>query len=136
MGTLDEQIRRASLSFKNRLEPTELADMQCQSLEELEREIDRIQRQQKDRKQMMNFNRIKGFLEAMSQFESTIKVFTNSFDMVAYIWGPIKLLLSVKPAYPSWSNLGLTNNRLPIPGQRRLMSSWMHTKRLENICHL
>jgi hypothetical protein len=96
MGQLEDQFQRTILTFKNRLEPKELVEIQCNSLTELNDVIAQIQRRQRDQKSMMNLNRIKAFLEAMNQFEQTIKVFVNTSDMVAFIWGPIKLLLSVE----------------------------------------
>lgn len=99
MAKLEEQVQKASLKFKNRMEPEQLAEMQCHSLEELEKIIGGVQRQQRDQKRMRNLNRIRAFLEAMHQFEKTIIVFVNTADMVAFIWGPIKLLLSVRPLH-------------------------------------
>lgn len=93
---LEVDFNRTIVSFKNRLEQTELVEVQCGSLAELHGVIDRIQHHQRDQKRMMNLNRIKGFLEAMAQFEQTIKIFTNASDMVAFIWGPIKFLLGVR----------------------------------------
>lgn len=95
-GNLELRFQRTILGFKNRLEPKELVEIQCNSLAELNEVIIHIQRRQRDQKQMMNLNRIKSFLEAMDQFEQTIKVFVNTSNIVAFIWSPIKLLLSVR----------------------------------------
>lgn len=96
MGSLEAEFERTILSFKNRLEQKELVEMECRSLSDLYVVINRIQHQQRDLKKMMNLNRIKSFLEAMAQFEQTIKIFANVNDKVAFIWGPIKFLLDVR----------------------------------------
>jgi molecular chaperone GrpE (heat shock protein) len=92
---LANEINATIRTFKNKLVTKELEELHCGSLSELQVVISRIQHEQRTQKKMMNFNRIKGFLEAMDQFEGTIKVFVNASDYVAFIWGPIKLLLTV-----------------------------------------
>jgi hypothetical protein len=83
-------------NFKKRLNQKELEDFKFATLEDVEREMDRIQREQANRKEMMNMPRIQSFLEAMDQFGKVIEVFLNSSDFVAFVWGPIKFLLQVR----------------------------------------
>ena len=95
MSNLQDGFRRTVTSFKNRLTRDELQQVQCNSLSDLNVIIKRVQYEQLDQKQLMNFTRIQSFLEAMEQFEQVITVFVNVNDIVAYIWGPIKFLLLV-----------------------------------------
>ncbi len=109
MSAFQEGFQRTVKSFKNRLTGDQLQEVECNSLSDLYVTINRIQYQQRDQKQMMNLNRVKSFLEAMGQFEQVIKVFLNVNSLVAFIWGPIKLLLQVSVA----SNLPLYEYRPP-----------------------
>jgi hypothetical protein len=45
--------------------------------------------------EMMNLSRIRSCLEAMDQFGKVIEIFLNVSDAVAFVWGPMKLLLLV-----------------------------------------
>lgn len=44
---------------------------------------------------MVHMKRIESFLEAMEQFGKVIEIFLNATNYLAFIWGPIKLLLLV-----------------------------------------
>jgi transposase-like protein len=95
MSAVQDGFRKTLTGFRNRLTKEQLEDVQCNSLSDLQVLISRIQYEQRDQKQLMNMNRIKAFLEAMEQFEQVIKVFLNTSQFVAFIWGPIKFLLQV-----------------------------------------
>lgn len=43
----------------------------------------------------MQVGKIQGFIEAMEQFGKVIEVFVNSNGILAFVWGPLKLLLLV-----------------------------------------
>jgi beta-phosphoglucomutase-like phosphatase (HAD superfamily) len=82
--------------FKKRLTQNELENFQFATLEDVRREMARIQLEQANRKEMMHMPRIQSFLEAMDQFGKVIEVFLNSSEFVAFVWGPIKFLLQVR----------------------------------------
>ncbi|KAK0665456.1 NACHT domain-containing protein [Cercophora samala] len=79
--------------FQRRLTPEERKQFQVTSLDELKSEILAIQSEQRDRKKQMHLSRIQRFLEAMEQFGKVIEVFVNTNETLAFVWGPIKLLL-------------------------------------------
>ncbi|KAF3057116.1 Vegetative incompatibility protein HET-E-1 [Daldinia childiae] len=84
---------KALAAFRSRLTPSETAQFQVATLDDLKVTILAIQRDQRDRKKMMHMDRISSFLEAMEQFGKVVETFLNISEMLAFIWGPIKLLL-------------------------------------------
>lgn len=88
-------FQRALNNFKSRLKPAEAAKFKATTLDDLKVTILAIQSEQRARKKMMHMGRISSFLEAMEQFGKVIEVFLNISDMLAFIWGPVKLLLLV-----------------------------------------
>ena len=88
-------FERALKSFQARLTSSERAQFNVATLDDLKITILTIQAEQRARKEMMHIGRIQSFLEAMEQFGKVIEVFVNTTDMLAFVWGPIKLLLLV-----------------------------------------
>lgn len=88
-------FQAALRKFEIRLKPEEKAKCKVATLDELKTAVLAIQDEQRRRRELINMRRIQGFLEAMEQFGKVIEVFTNSSEMVAFIWGPMKLLLLV-----------------------------------------
>lgn len=86
---------KALNSFKTRLTASERAQFNVSTLDDLKVTILTIQAEQRQRKKMMHMGRIQSFLEAMEQFGKVIEVFVNTADMLAFVWGPLKLLLLV-----------------------------------------
>jgi hypothetical protein len=90
-----EACRRAIIKFRARLTGKELTEFGNTTYEQLCKDLVRIQKEQESRMEMMNLSRIKSCLEAMHQFGKVIEIFLNVSDAVAFIWGPMKLLLLV-----------------------------------------
>ena len=88
-------FRKTLTSFKNRLTRQELEQIEDTTLEDVRALVKRIQDEQRARKDAMNFNRIAAFLNAMEQLDRVVKIYANASEYVAFIWGPIKLLLQV-----------------------------------------
>ena len=88
-------FQRALSSFQARLTSSERAQFKVATLDDLKVTILAIQAQQRSRKEMMHMGRLGYFLEAMEQFGKVIEVFLNTTNMLAYVWGPMKLLLLV-----------------------------------------
>lgn len=88
-------FQRALKDFESRLKPSEKTQFKATTLDDLKVTILAIQSNQRSRKQMMHMGRIMSFLEAMEQFGKVIEVFLNVTNMLAFIWGPVKLLLVV-----------------------------------------
>ncbi|RKL34624.1 hypothetical protein BFJ72_g9356 [Fusarium proliferatum] len=86
-------FQRALADFQNRLKPAERQQFKVTTLDELKVTILAIQSQQRSRKKMMHMGRLVPFLEAMEQFGKVIEVFLNVSEVLAFVWGPIKLLL-------------------------------------------
>ncbi|KAF7504582.1 hypothetical protein GJ744_002077 [Endocarpon pusillum] len=95
MSVSDDSFRLILSNFKKRLTQKEQDDFEFATLDDVRLEMDRIQREQATRKEMMNMPRIQSFLEAMEQFSKVIEVFLNTSEFVAFIWGPMKFVLQV-----------------------------------------
>ncbi|KEF62317.1 uncharacterized protein A1O9_00289 [Exophiala aquamarina CBS 119918] len=94
---LDELLIR----FKNRLTATELRKFKGTTLQDVKKTLVDIEKRQETQRELRNLTRIRGFLDAMEQFGKVIEVFTNSSNMVAFIWGPLKFLLQMSS---TWAN--------------------------------
>jgi hypothetical protein len=80
-----EALKRAIVEFRNRLTGKDLADFRGTTYVQLCQDIDRIQKDQEGRTQMMNLSRIRSCLEAMHQFSKVIEIFLNVADMLAFV---------------------------------------------------
>jgi hypothetical protein len=96
MASVEDCFRTTLSNFKKRLTQKELDAFSFSTLEDVHKEIDRIQSEQGSQKQMMNMTRLQSFLEAMDQFGQVIEVFSNASLFVAFIWGPVKFILQVR----------------------------------------
>jgi hypothetical protein len=98
MASIEDTFRATLSNFKKRLTSKEQDDFSFSTLEDVRKEIARIQSEQGSQKMMMNMTRLQSFLEAMDQFGKVIEVFLNASEFVAFIWGPLKFILQV------WNN--------------------------------
>jgi hypothetical protein len=98
MASIEDAFQATLSNFKKRLTPKEQDDFSFSTLEDVRKEIARIQSEQGSQKMMMNMTRLQSFLEAMDQFGQVIEVFLNASEFVAFIWGPLKFILQV------WNN--------------------------------
>lgn len=89
------------VKFKNRLTNRELQRFKGTTLKDVEATLEDIQKRQDTQRELRNLTRIRGFLDAMDQFGKVIEVFTNSSNMVAFVWGPLKFLLQMSS---TWAN--------------------------------
>ena len=74
----------------------DLTEFKSTTYKELCKAVGQIQEDQDKRREMMNMSRIQSCLEAMHQFGKVVDVFLNASNLVAFVWGPMKLLLLVK----------------------------------------
>ena len=95
MVSTSDTFEAALADFKRRLTQKELEAFQIATLNDVRETAFRIQNDQDNLKTMMNMGRIQSFLEAMEQFGNVIEVFVNASSFVAFVWGPLKLLLQV-----------------------------------------
>jgi hypothetical protein len=106
MASVEDTFRATLSNFKKRLTPKEQDNFAFSTLEDVRKEIVRIQLEHGTQKIMMNMTRLQSFLEAMDQFGQVIEVFLNTSEFVAFIWGPLKFILQV------WNNpKACTSNR-------------------------
>jgi hypothetical protein len=91
----DDPLRIALDKFVKDNPKENLTKFSKTSYSELCNSVKHIQRAQNERREMMNMTRIQSFLEAMEQFGKIVEVFLNVADLLAFVWGPMKLLLQV-----------------------------------------
>src|SRR5436189_3052376 len=96
MGSDEDNFQAILSKFKARLTAKEQGDFEFATLEDVHREITRIQNEQETSKTMMDMSRIRPFLDAMNQFSKVIEVFLNVSKFVAFVWGPMKFILQVR----------------------------------------
>ncbi|KEZ43202.1 hypothetical protein SAPIO_CDS4876 [Scedosporium apiospermum] len=93
---LDSAFQRALAKFKtDSLTEKEGDEFQWGTLDELKASIEKIQDEQVSKNKNRNLNRVKAFLEGMQQYEEIVKVFLNTCNYLAFVWGPMKFLLQV-----------------------------------------
>ncbi|KAI0022441.1 hypothetical protein F4780DRAFT_197555 [Xylariomycetidae sp. FL0641] len=86
---------KALEKFKQGLDEKQRLQFAASTLDEVEAEIQRIQDQHGSQKRLRSLSRISRFLEAMTQIEHLVSVYLNVSNLVAFVWGPIKLVLQV-----------------------------------------
>ncbi|KAK7946882.1 uncharacterized protein PG986_011203 [Apiospora aurea] len=86
-------LDRAVERFREQLPEEHKKLFTASSLADVEKEIESIQRRYGSKKQLRRLSRLSKFLEAMAQIEQLVQVFLNVSEVVAYVWGPIKLAL-------------------------------------------
>ncbi|EXJ70482.1 uncharacterized protein A1O5_06551 [Cladophialophora psammophila CBS 110553] len=91
----------ALTKFKSHLDGKQLQSFKITTLRDVEAALAEIQTRQTAQRELRNLTRIRRFLEAMEQFGNVVEVFTNTNDIVAFIWGPLKFLLQVSS---TWAN--------------------------------
>lgn len=118
------------LSFKETF-PQHCVDefQETKSLGDLDHAIREIEKQQANRKSLRNMQKVRPFLNALEQYSQVIEVFVNAKpDMLAFIWGPIKLCLQVKHPvlyFPLAHTEGLSLDRVKIHSCLRLSSGYV-----------
>lgn len=78
---------RVLSSFRSRLLPEDIADFEITKLEDLKQAITAIQAEQAQRKGYRNLNKIRPFVNGLTQYAKVIEVFvTAKPDILAFIW--------------------------------------------------
>lgn len=72
--------------FKMDLKEKERRNFCATTLSDLTKEIEKLQASQHAGRRGKNAARLKPFLEAMDQLGKVIEVFTNTSEMVAFVW--------------------------------------------------
>ncbi|KAI0550332.1 putative zinc finger protein [Xylaria curta] len=79
--------------FKQGLGRREIEGFKATTLKVLKACIGEIQAKQHAQRRLKDLNRLEPFLEAIQQFGELVDKFHKNDDIVAFIWGPAKLLL-------------------------------------------
>ncbi|KAF3182233.1 hypothetical protein TWF751_007276 [Orbilia oligospora] len=90
-----EGFEKSLEKFRQRLSPEQRQQFSFSSLDDVRAEMRKLQDQLGPQKKLRSFNKMKRFLEGMKQVEQLVQIFLNTSDVVAYVWGPIKLALMV-----------------------------------------
>ncbi|CAO2653806.1 Nn.00g032170.m01.CDS01 [Neocucurbitaria sp. VM-36] len=88
-------FERALAQFKMGLKKRDLENFKKTALVDLRQTIGELQEKQHASRRLQGLNRIQPFLEAMDQFGKVITIFANTNEILAFVWGPVKLLLSI-----------------------------------------
>lgn len=95
-----EVVESALSRFKATLSDKQLSEFRNTTYDDVEREILQIQSKQEVNKNMVHLARLQIVFEVLPRFENAIEVLFNTADLVAFTWGPIKFLLSVRKFSP------------------------------------
>ncbi|KAK6507854.1 hypothetical protein TWF481_006276 [Arthrobotrys musiformis] len=93
-----EGFQKSLDKFRQRLSPEQRNRFSLSSLDDVKFEIQSIQERLGPDKNLRSFQRMKRFLEGMEQLEKLVQIFLNTSEVVAFVWGPIKLALMVASA--------------------------------------
>ncbi|KAM0806795.1 putative NACHT domain-containing protein [Seiridium cardinale] len=90
-NSLDKAIDR----FRRGLTPDQLHQFAASSVDDVVNKIEEIQLQHGSQKKLRNLSRLSKFIEALTEIEKLVQIFLNVSEVVAFVWGPIKLVLMV-----------------------------------------
>ncbi|KAI0440377.1 hypothetical protein F4803DRAFT_527373 [Xylaria telfairii] len=92
-------FERALERFREGLTKEQEKQFQVSSLDQVHAEIQDIQSRLGSAKKLRSLNRLSKFLGAMTEIEQLVKIFLNVSEVVAFVWGPIKLALMMARAH-------------------------------------
>jgi hypothetical protein len=72
--------------FQKRLSAAQIEEFQFATFQTLQDAINKIQREQAQRKSFRNLNKIRPFLNGLSQYSKIIELFINMEPLLAAIW--------------------------------------------------
>ncbi|KAF2141617.1 uncharacterized protein K452DRAFT_271241 [Aplosporella prunicola CBS 121167] len=84
-----------AFKLKANLSANEEMEFSFTTLQDLYNAIYKMQSHHESTRKMVYMKRLAPFLETMEQYGKVIEIFTNAADVVAFIWGPMKLLLQI-----------------------------------------
>ncbi|KAK6850744.1 hypothetical protein PG987_000378 [Apiospora arundinis] len=94
---LGSEFARAITEFKRDagLSREQLDQFQLGSLDDLHRAMGNIQRNQAHDRKLRYLRRLDPFLKSMKEYEKVIEVFLNASEILAFVWGPLKFILTM-----------------------------------------
>ncbi|KAF5541970.1 Nacht domain-containing protein [Fusarium mexicanum] len=96
MATTQRAFEAAMLDFKDKLKGHSFYDqiIQTTSIEQVYQDIEKLQEQQAKSGRLRHLSKIEPFLARLREYSSVVETFVQAKpDILALIWGPIKLLL-------------------------------------------
>ncbi|RSL59060.1 hypothetical protein CEP53_005924 [Fusarium sp. AF-6] len=87
--------------FRDYLSKDQKQQFNAANFQDLDAAIQEIQAKLGRDKRLCNFRRMEKFLDAMKHVEQLVTIFLNVHEVVAFVWGPIKLALM---AATTWAN--------------------------------
>ncbi|RBQ76481.1 hypothetical protein FVER14953_03349 [Fusarium verticillioides] len=96
MATTQRAFEAAMLDFKDKLKGHSFYDqiIQTTSIEQVYQDIERLQDKQAKSGRLRHLSKIEPFLARLREYSSVVETFVQAKpDILALIWGPIKLLL-------------------------------------------
>lgn len=84
--TMDAEFRRVHDTFKANLTAGELDYFRGSGLEHVQIALQRIQKEQEGKRQLLYLNRIDPYLKTMIEYGKVVEVFLNVSEILAFIW--------------------------------------------------
>ncbi|KAM0430109.1 hypothetical protein ACHAPT_006115 [Fusarium lateritium] len=98
-STSSTSFERSLDQFRNYLSNYQKQQFRNANLQDLRDTIQKMQAKLGRDKRLCNFRRIEKFLDTMKQVEQLVTIFLNVHEVVAFVWGPIKLALMAATAW-------------------------------------
>lgn len=86
LPTLLPAFSRSLADFQKRLSAEQLKDFQFATFQSLQEAIENIQKEQAERQCLRNLNKIRPFLNGLTQYSAIIELFVNMEPLLAAIW--------------------------------------------------
>lgn len=96
MTTAQRAFEAAMVDFKNKLKDQSFSDqiIQTTSIEQVYQDIEKLQDKQAKSGRLRHLSKIEPFLARLREYSDVVETFVQAKpDILALIWGPIKLLL-------------------------------------------
>jgi hypothetical protein len=93
-------------NFTRNLSQKEKADFRFTTISDVYKEIDRIQKDQESKGLLQNLRRLQPLIDGLQRYSSVIEQFVNvKPNILAFIWGPIKLFLQISSTHVKCFNI-------------------------------
>jgi hypothetical protein len=96
-NSFEADLKTSLDDFKAQITSEQEEGFSKTSLKDLKEEIVKLQKTQGDVRKVMGLHRIEVFLKTVEQWGKVVDVFANSSIFVAFVWGPVKFVLLVRP---------------------------------------
>lgn len=83
---MDAEFRRVHDTFKANLTAGELDYFRGSGLEHVQIALQRIQKEQEGKRQLLYLNRIDPYLKTMIEYGKVVEVFLNVSEILAFVW--------------------------------------------------